>query len=253
VTIAITRRISPSIDRCELTHLDRTPIDFERACAQHLQYEEALSSLGVEVVTLDAEPDLPDSVFVEDAALVLDECAVLTRPGAESRRPEVATVAGALAPHRSLLRILPPATVDGGDILTVGRTIFIGVTSRSTGDAVDQMRAILEPYSYEVRAVEVSGCLHLKSAVTQVGENTVLLNPEWVSPDAFPDLEILDIDPAEPGAANALLIDGTIIYPSSFPRTQAILNDAGVPMVIVDADELAKAEGAVTCCSLIIR
>jgi len=249
--IAITRQVSPAISRCQLTHLAREPIDFARACAQHHHYEEALRSLGVEVVSLAADPDLPDSVFVEDMALVLDECAILTHPGAASRQPEVASVAVALAPYRNIVSIEPPATVDGGDILTVGKTIYVGMTSRSDEAAIVQMREFLAPIGYEVLAVEVTGCLHLKSAITQVGENTLLINPAWVSKAEFPGLEFIEIDPAEPYAANAVLVDDTIIYPSSFPRTQALLRQAGVELVTVDADELAKAEGAVTCCSLI--
>ena len=143
--------------------------------------------------------------------------------------------------------------MDGGDILTVGRTVYVGISSRSTEDAIGQMKTILEPRGYQVRAVRVTGCLHLKSAVTQVSEDTLLINPEWVSKDEFPGMNFIEISPSEPYAANAVLVDDTIIYPSSFPKTQAKLEAAGIRMIIVDADELAKAEGAVTCCSLIFR
>ena len=251
--IAITRQVSPAINQCELTHIAREPIDYKRARAQHEQYEDALRSLGMEVISLDAEPDLPDSVFVEDVALVLDKCAILLNPGAASRRPEVASVEKALAPYREIFHIQPPSTVDGGDILTVDRTVYIGLSSRSTEAAVEQMKSILEPHNYEVRGVRVTGCLHLKSAVTQVGKDTLLLNPEWVSRDDFPGMQFIEIDPSEPYAANAVLVGDTIIYPSSFPKTQAKLQAAGIRILIVDADELAKAEGAVTCCSLIFR
>jgi dimethylargininase len=250
---AITRRVSPAINRCELTHIAREPIDYERACAQHRQYEDALRSLGMDVISLEAEPDLPDSVFVEDVALVLDECAILLNPGASSRRPEVASVEAALAPYRDIFRIQPPGTVDGGDILRVGKTIYVGMSSRSTDNAIEQIRAILEPIGYEVRAVNVTGCLHLKSAVTQVSEDTLLVNPEWVSKDDFPGMHFIGVDPSEPYAANAVLVDGAIIYPSSFPKTRAKLEKAGINLLVVDADELAKAEGAVTCCSLIFK
>jgi dimethylargininase len=249
----ITRRVSPAINRCELTHIAREPIDYERACAQHRQYEDALRSLGMDVISLEAEPDLPDSVFVEDVALVLDECAILLNPGASSRRPEVASVEAALAPYRDIFRIQPPGTVDGGDILRVGKTIYVGMSSRSTDNAIEQIRAILEPIGYEVRAVNVTGCLHLKSAVTQVSEDTLLVNPEWVSKDDFPGMHFIGVDPSEPYAANAVLVDGAIIYPSSFPKTRAKLEKAGINLLVVDADELAKAEGAVTCCSLIFK
>ena len=249
--IAITRQLSPAINECELTHLSRAPINFKRACAQHQQYENALRSLGVDVISLAAEPHLPDSVFVEDMALVLDECAILTNPGAVSRRAEVSTVEATLAPYRKIFRILPPDTLDGGDILTVGRTIYIGLTQRSTNDAIEQMRNIVKPFAYEVRAVPVTGCLHLKTAVTQVGKNTLLINPAWVSQHDFPGQNFIEVDSSEPSAANAVLIGNSIIYPSAFPQTKARLEKAGINILTVDADELAKAEGAVTCCSLL--
>ena len=251
--IAITRRVSPSINQCELTHIARESIDYERAYVQHKQYEDALRSLGMDVISLDAERDLPDSVFVEDVALVLDECAIMLNPGAASRRPEVASVEKALSPYREIYRIQPPATVDGGDILRVDKTIYVGLSSRSTGDAIAQIKAILEPHNYKVRGVRVTGCLHLKSAVSQISNDTLLINPEWVSKDDFPGIDFIEVDPSEPYAANAVLVDDTIIYPSSFPKTKAKLETAGIDLLVVEADELAKAEGAVTCCSLIFQ
>jgi len=251
--IAITRQVSPAVNQCELTHLTRQPINYERACEQHKQYEDALRSLGLKVISLDAEAGLPDSVFVEDVALVLDECAIMLNPGASSRRPEVASVEKVLSPHRDIYRIQPPATVDGGDILRVGKTVYVGLSSRSTEEAIRQMKAILEPRSYQVHAVRVTGCLHLKSAVTQIGKDTLLINPEWVSKDDFPDMQFIEVDPSEPYAANTVLVDNTIIYPSSFSKTREKLEEMRIPMLIVDADELAKAEGAVTCCSLLFE
>ena len=251
--IAITRQVSPAINQCELTHIEREPINYELAHAQHKQYTDALNSFGLEVISLDAEPDLPDSVFVEDVALVLDECAIMLNPGATSRRPEVASVEKNLTPYRKIFRIQPPATVDGGDILIVGKMVYVGISSRSTDEAIEQMKAILEPRDYQVRSVRVTGCLHLKSAVTQVRVNTLLINPKWVSKDDFPDMQFIEVDPSEPNAANAVLVDDKIIYPSAFPKTRAKLAEAGIEMLLVDADELAKAEGAVTCCSLIFK
>jgi len=248
---AITRKVSPAINRCELTHITRERIDYGRACEQHHQYENALRSLGVHVISLRAELDLPDSVFVEDVALVLDECAILLNPGAVSRRPEVLSIEQALSSYRNFYRIQPPATIDGGDILRVDRTIYVGISSRSTENAVEQMKAILKPYRYQVRAVQVSGCLHLKSAVTQVREKTLLINPSWVSREEFSGMDFIEVDPSEPYAANAVMVGETIIFPAAFPKTGAKLADAGIRMSIVEADELARAEGALTCCSLI--
>jgi dimethylargininase len=190
---------------------------------------------------------------VEDVALVLDECAIMLNPGASSRRPEAASVEKVLAPYREIYRVQPPATVDGGDILRVGKTVYVGLSGRSTEDAIEQIKAILAPRSYRVRAVSVTGCLHLKSALTQVREDTLLINPAWVSKDDFPDMQFIEVDPSEPYGANAVLVGSKIIYPSSFPKTRSKLERAGVDMLIVDADELAKAEGAVTCCSLIFE
>lgn len=251
--IAITREVSRSIVNCELTHLARTPIDVDRAREQHAQYESALKYLGVAVLSLPEEPTLADSVFVEDTALVLDECAIITRPGADSRKPETESITKILAPYRKLFFIEAPARVDGGDILRVGKKIYVGLSTRSDTNAIEQMQDFLAPFGYEVNAVMVTGCLHLKSAVTQVAKDTLLINPKWVDRNLFSGMKFIEIDPSEPYAANAVLIGDAIIYPTSFPKTQKRLEQAGIKMVTVDADELAKAEGAVTCCSLIFK
>ena len=251
--IAITRLVSRSIINCELTHLERVPIDLENARRQHLAYELALRSLGVEVLTLPEEPDLPDAVFVEDAAIVLDECAIITRPGADSRRPETKSLARALAPYRKLFTIQAPGSVDGGDVLTVDKTIFVGQTGRTNQSAIEQMQAFLAAFDYSVHGVPVSGCLHLKSAVTQVGRNMLLINPAWVNETNFPGYAFIEVDPSEPYAANALLVRETLLYQPAFPRTLSRLVAADIHPLLVDQSELAKAEGALTCCSLIFR
>jgi dimethylargininase len=251
--LAITRAVSRSIVNCELTHLARTLIDVERARSQHAQYESALKRLGVAVLSLPEEPALPDSVFVEDTALVLDECAVILRPGAESRRPETESIAQVLSPHRKLFRIEAPARVDGGDILCIGRHIYMGISTRSDTNSAEQLQALLEPYGYQVHVVRVMGCLHLKSAVTRINEETLLINPAWVDKSTFGGVKFIEIDASEFYAANAVLIGDSVIYPASFPNTQARLEAAGIEVLTVEADELGKAEGAVTCCSLIFK
>ncbi|MBV6397319.1 MAG: N(G),N(G)-dimethylarginine dimethylaminohydrolase [Anaerolineales bacterium] len=250
--LAITREVSRAIERCELIYLDRTPINLSRARAQHEQYLAALRGLGLEVIVLPEEPDLPDSVFVEDAAIVLDEAAVLTNPGADSRKPEVESVARALAPYRRLLRLTAPATLDGGDVLTVGKQIFVGMTLRSNPAAVEQLRALLDPLGYAVAAVPVKNCLHLKTGVSQVAGKTLLINSNMISKESFPGFDFIEVDPSEPESANALLVKETIIYPAAYPRTRERLQRLNQPIVTVEADELAKAEGGVTCCSLIL-
>ena len=251
--IAITRAISKSIVNCELTHLERTPIDLQIARSQHQQYETALRSIGCQVISLPEMPDLPDSVFVEDTAVILDEVAIITNPGAVSRKPEIDSIVGVLQKYRKLILIEPPATVDGGDVLVVGKTIYVGISTRSNFEAVEQMQNSLKEFGYQVKEVEVRGCLHLKTAVTLVSKNTVLINPNWVDKNIFGEMNFIEIDEAEPFAANGLLIGEKLIYPTSFPKTAQILSKYGIDLVLVEADELAKAEGAVTCCSLILN
>jgi dimethylargininase len=251
--IAITRLVSPAISRCELTHLERVPIDLALARQQHRAYEETLRGLGVEVHSLPEEPHLPDSVFVEDTAIVLDECGLLTRPGAGSRQPETESIARALAAYRKLFTIQAPGMLDGGDVLTAGKTIFVGLSSRSNQAAINQMQAFLNPFGYTVKGIRVTGCLHLKSAVTQVAAGTLLVNPAWVDTLNFPGMELIEIDPSEQYAANALMVGGTVLYQPAFPKTLAHLQAAGIHPVLVDESELGKAEGALTCCALIFK
>ena len=249
--IAITRGVSAGIGACELTHLEREAIDVARARAQHRAYEETLVRAGCRVESLPALDDLPDSVFVEDVAIVLDEIAIVTRPGAESRRPETAHIAPVLAQHRRVTFIQAPGTLDGGDVLRLGRRVFVGRSGRSDESGIEQLRTVAWPYGYTVTAVPVSGCLHLKSAVTEVSPGVVLVNPAWVDAGVFGKVSVIEIAPDEPYAANGLLAGDRLIYPTSFPRTRKRLEAAGIIIELVDVSELQKAEGAVTCCSLL--
>jgi len=253
MALAITRDISPRFNECELTHINRTPIDLGIARAQHHGYVQALKDLGCAVLELPAEPDLPDSVFVEDTAVILPDVAVLTRPGADSRKPETESIAHALTPHRQLVHVTSPATVDGGDVLVLGNEIYIGKSTRSNQAAINQINELLGEYGYHVTGVELHDCLHLKTAVTRVDKNTILINREWVEAKHFTGYNLIDIDPSEPFAANCLPVNGTIIYPTAFPKTRKILEEKGYAVKAVQVDELAKAEGAVTCCSLIVE
>ncbi|MBL8190405.1 MAG: dimethylargininase [Acidobacteria bacterium] len=249
--IAITREVSPAIADCELTHLEREPIDPARAAAQHHEYERCLEQLGCRVQRLPVEPTLPDSVFVEDAAVVVEELAVITRPGAVSRRPEVVSVAQALKAYRPHGFIESPGTLDGGDVLRLGKTLFVGLTQRTNPEGIRQLAALLAPFGYEVRAVPIADCLHLKTAVTQVTADTLLINQAWIDASVFAGWKLIDVDAAEPFAANALQVGDTVIYPTSFPATRAKLEHHKINVLPVDASELGKAEGGVTCCSLI--
>ena len=253
MVIAITRGISPRFAECEITHIERTPIDLDLARAQHRRYVEMLQQLGCKVIELPPEADLPDSVFVEDTAFILPEMAVITRPGADSRKPETASIARALSPHINLVKVQEPATVDGGDILVLGKTIYVGLSTRSNPEAIDQLNELLLRYGYRVIGVTLRDCLHLKSAVTRVDEKTLLINKQWVDTSHFADFSLLDVDPSEPSAANCLTIAGSIIFSTAFPKTRSRLEARGYPVLALDVSELAKAEGAVTCCSLIIQ
>ena len=250
--VAITREVSDSINRCELTHVGREPIDVVRARAQHRAYERALEHAGCRILRAVPAHDLPDAVFVEDTAIVVDEVAIVTRPGAESRRAETAAVADLLRHSRDVRHIEPPGAIDGGDVLICGRRVFVGRTSRTNSEAIEQLRVILEPFGYIVSEVVVRGCLHLKSAATALSENQLLVNPDWVSCDDFCGFELLPVDSREPSAANILRIGGHFIYPSAFPRTRELL-ERHFHLTVLDATELAKAEGAVTCCSIVFR
>lgn len=252
VTIAMTRGVSPAIQRCELTHAPRVPIDVERARLQHAAYERALGEVGCVVQQLDADPDLADSVFVEDIAIVLDEVAIITRPGARSRRAETPVVAAALARYRPIRSIEPPATIDGGDVLVLGRRVFVGQSARTNAPALVQVARILAPYGYLVSAIPVRRCLHLKSAVTAVSEDTLLINRAWVPERAFDGLRFVDVHPHEPSGANAVRVGHDIVYASAFPRTADRLRAQGLRVRVVDLSEIAKAEGALTCCSLLV-
>jgi dimethylargininase len=253
VPIALTREVSVGLGHCELTHLDRMPIDVDLARAQHDAYEQALRDAGFTVAQLAAGPDMPDSVFIEDIAVVFDEIAIVTRPGAESRRGETEAVAAALTRYRSVRTIAAPGTIDGGDVLTVGRRVFVGRSTRTNDTAIDQMCSLLRPFGYTVCAVPVGGCLHLKSAVTAIADDLLLANRESIDMAAFRDFDVVAVDPREPMAANALRLDDRIIYPAAFPRTAERMARRGFQIHAVDVSELAKAEGAVTCCCVIVR
>jgi dimethylargininase len=251
--IAVTRHVSPRFNECEITHIDRTPINVEVARAQHREYVNALRELGCEVIELPAEADFPDSVFVEDTAVILPELAVITNPGADSRKAETDSILRVLSPLTKLIRIHEPATLDGGDVLVLGKNIYVGSSTRSNQAAVDQLNEMLGEYGYTVAGVEMHDCLHLKTAVTRVDDKTLLINKNWADAGHFENFDLIEVDPSEPFAANCLPIGDTIIFPAAFPKTRAKLEARGYRIKPVAVDELAKAEGAVTCCSLIIE
>ncbi len=250
---AITRQVSSALASCELSFIERKPIDMEKARAQHHAYEELLAKLGAKVISLPEEPELPDSMFVEDPAIVLDEVAVICPLGTESRRKEAATVAAALEKFRRLAYVKLPGTLEGGDVLRVGKKVFVGDTARSNPEGIRQLAVILEHYGYEVTAISVTGCLHLKSAVTSLGRNTLLANREWFGWKRMEGFEWVDVDPSEAHAGNALAIGESVVFPASFPKTVAKIEAGGFRVLPLDISELQKAESGLTCSSLLFE
>jgi dimethylargininase len=249
--IALVRDVSPRLADCVLTHVPRTPIDPALAAAQHDVYCEVLGSLGARVERVAPLPASPDGVFIEDTALVLDELAVIARPGAPSRSSETSSVARALDAYRPLATISAGSHLEGGDVVVAGRSIYVGRSGRTNESGIDELRSIAAPLGYTVTAVDLSGCLHLKSACTFVPPGIVLANPDWVSPDVFGDLTVVMVAPGEPYAANTITLGGVTLVGAAFPRTAAMLERRGIATRAVDLSELAKAEGALTCSSLI--
>jgi dimethylargininase len=252
--VAIVRELSRSLARCEITHIAREPIDFERALRQHEAYVAGLERNGIEVVRLPADERHPDGCFVEDAAVVLDELAVIGMPGAPSRRGETAAVEAALRAFRGRIeRLSLPATLDGGDVLVHGRRVFVGRTTRTNEAGIDALQGALAPFGYEVISVAVSGCLHLKSAVSAIDGRTLLANRDWFDAIPFSGVELVDVDASEPGAANVLPVGDELWAHPGHPRTFERLARLGLPVVAMDVSEFLKAEAALTCKSLIFR
>lgn len=250
---AITRKVSSSLANCELSFIERQPIDMQKARAQHAAYEALLGKLGAHVISLPEEPDLPDSMFVEDPAIVLDELAVICPMGTESRGKESLTIAAALEKFRRLAYIKLPGTLEGGDVLRVGRQLFVGFTARSNPEGIRQFAEIVQHFGYDVTAIPVTGCLHLKSAVTSLGRHTLLANRTRFDSKRFLGFEWLDVHPTEPRATNALAIGEAIVFPASFPKTQAILEARGFKVIALDISELQKAESGLSCSSLLFE
>lgn len=250
---ALTRAVSPHLNRCELSFTERRRIDYGLAMEQHGDYCNMLRECGVDVIELKDNPELPDGTFIEDTAVVLDEIAVLANMGAPSRRKEVEAVEKALAPFRRIERIEPPATLEGGDVLRMGKRIFTGLTRRTNAEGAESLCRMLEPLGYEVIPASVSGCLHLKSACTAVDDHTLLANPEWVDLEPFAEYDILPVPPGEPHAANALRIGNTVCMHSGWRKTIDRLRAEGFRIRIVDIFELIKAEAGMTCSSILFQ
>lgn len=250
---AITRAVSESLGDCELSYLSRERINVEKAMREHEEYERRLGQLGMRVRSLPALGDCPDAVFVEDPAVVVDEVAVVTTMGVASRRAEIPSVAAALKEFRTLKYLREPASLEGGDVLRIGRTLYVGESKRSNREGREQLRDILQPYGYEVRGVRVTGCLHLKTGCTYLGRGLLLANSRWIDTAPFTDLEILEVPETEAWAANVLLVGEEILMPEGFPRTRALIEERGLRVHTIDVSELMKAEAGLTCMSIIFK
>jgi dimethylargininase len=250
---ALTRQVSTTFAACELTFVDRQPIDVEKAIAQHRAYEACLTDLGVLVTSLPADPEFPDGVFVEDPAIVLDELAIIARPGTESRRGETESIAQALSNFRELRYIDEPATLEGGDVVCIGKTLYVGLSRRTNRDGIAQLTELLRHFNYRVVPVNVNGCLHLKSGACWAGGDIILANREWIDAAQFRDFKVINVPADEPSAADVLPIGDTLLVPANFIRTHEILEASGINVRPIDVSELQKAEAGVTCMSLLFN
>ena len=250
--LALVREVSPQLARCELTHLARSAIDAGRAALQHRTYTQALQALGCTLEWLPPLPEYPDSVFVEDTAVLLSEVAVITRPGASSRRGETPTVAAALERHAPLGRITAPGCLDGGDVLCIGRRLYVGACGRSNAEGIAQLARLAGAHGYRVEAVALAGCLHLKSACSLIPPDLLLVNPQWVDAAAFGTRPTVAVADCEPYAANTVTVGGTTLVSAAYPQTQQLLEAAGVRTQLIDVSELHKAEGGLTCMSVLL-
>jgi dimethylargininase len=248
---ALVRRPGPRLAEGLVTHVERRPVDAALALRQWERYVEALRSAGREIVEAPPADDCPDGVFVEDVLVVHDDLAVLTRPGAAARRAEVAGVEELVAGLvYALERIADPGTLDGGDVLRVGETVYVGVGGRTNAEGVGQLRAVLEPRGARVVAIPVGGVLHLKTAVTALPDGSLLGHvPSLADPALLPGL----VEAPEPSGANVVLLGGgSVLVAADCPETHALLARRGLEPVPVDVSELQKLEAGVTCLSVLL-
>ena len=249
--IILTRRPG-NMAAAELTFLHRDPIDAVLAETQHAAYRLALSAHASRHIDLPALEGHADATFVEDTLLAFPELFILCRPGAASRQGEVDSIAAALPDDRPLVRLATPVTVDGGDVLRIGRTVFVGLSSRTNSEAIASLSEALRPHGYEVVAVNVPGALHLKTAVTSPAPGVLVINPAWVDADAFIGFEQINVAPAEPFAGNTLPVGDRVFVQAQHQRTAELLARRGVALQLLDISEFAKAEAGLTCMSVVI-
>jgi len=251
--IAITHVPSPTMEQGQRTHLARTAIDYDRATRQHEEYCRMLRSCGADVVTLDVNGDLADCAFVEDTAIVLDEVAVLASMGTESRRAEPAGIEFELGKYREIHRVETPATIEGGDVLRVGRKLLVGLSSRTNRAGVNALETVVRRYGYEIVLVPVRHCLHLKTACTALPDQSLLINPAWFDVRSLRGFDLVPVPEAEPWAANVALVCNAVCIAANHEETGCVIRERGFEVNTIDLSEFAKAEGGVTCLSILLR
>jgi dimethylargininase len=237
---------------CQLTFVARSAIDYDRAVQQHAGYCRALGECGATVRTLDVNADLADCVFIEDTFVVLDEVALMCNLGAPSRREEAAGIEPVMARLRPIERVAHPATLEGGDVLRIDRTLLVGLSSRTNAAGVETLARIGNQYGYNVRAIPVHGCLHLKTACTALPDGKLLINPAWLDAGSLHDFEHVFVPTAEPWGANIVCLRNHVIAAAENVRSVELIRDLGFDVRTVDLDEFAKAEGGVTCLSILL-
>jgi dimethylargininase len=250
-TIALTHVPSPRLVDGERTFVDRVAIDFERALEQHAAYRAMLERCGAAVTTLDVNRDHPDSVFLEDTAIVLDEVAVITPMGVASRRPEPPGIAAKLRQYRETREIELPATIEGGDVLLVGRVLLAGLSSRTNEAGIAALRSIAAPFGYDVTLIPMREALHFKSACTRLPDGKLLVNPAWLDPAELAGFDVVSVPATDPWGANVALVGSFVCAAAEHAPTNDKLTSLGYDVRATPLSEFAKAEGAVTCMSLI--
>ena len=249
-THALSRKPGPNFAQGITTAVTQEPPNYEILVAQHAEYMAALKSIGLEVILLEALPDHPDAYFVEDTAVVAANVAVITNPGADTRKGEEETIAPVLAKYRKIEKIRPPGTVDGGDVLQVGNRFFIGVSERTNHEGAHQLGYILKDYGYTYATVAVGKGLHFKSSVNYVGKNTLLVTGDFAGNDQFKRYDTIIVDREESYAANTLFINDHLLVPRGYPGTRKKLEVLGFNLVELDTSEVRKMDGGLTCMSI---
>lgn len=250
--IAFTHQVSPRLSDAELTHVDPKAIDLDLAIEQHARYEDALRSLGADVRRLEVNVQCPDGVFIEDTMLVLPEVLIATSMGVESRRAESGRVLEALELDRPSESIELPGTIEGGDVLQVGKRLLVGLSSRTNEQGVEQLSRIVSKFGFNVSAIPVTGALHLKTACCAIDDDRLLVNSDWLDARALPAFDLVHVPEMEPWGANLIRWNHRILMSASNPRTAEKLMGLGIEISTTDISEFEKAEGGVTCMSLIV-